>query len=57
MRKASTVVLEQGASNAVPCSRPHPRSKRTTKLIRKLSFGLVQPTGALHLLDPHHSLS
>jgi len=29
------------SGDAVPCSGPHPRCKRTTKLNWKLSFGLV----------------
>ena len=32
MRKASTWLLEQEDSSAVPCSRPHPRSIPTENL-------------------------
>ena len=48
MRKASTVLLEQGTQAPSPAPDLIPAENERQKLNRKLSFGLVQQTGALH---------
>jgi len=45
MRRASTSLLEKGIQNAIPFSRPHPRSKPQT-VAEELTWKLEHRTGA-----------
>ena len=47
MRRASTSLLEKGIQNAIPFSRPHPRSKPQT-VAEELTWKLEHRTGARH---------
>jgi hypothetical protein len=57
MRKASTVVLEQGPQTPCPAPDFIPAQNEPPNLSGNSHSDWYSQQGALHLLDPHHSLS